>query len=166
MYSRIIVPLDGSPLAEEALPEAIRLARLAGAPLHLVHVIDPTQLPWYGTFGMDMDIETAKSALDEEARQSGSYLGGVMARLEAEGLAVTFEQRRGRVTRELMTVAQPGELIVMASHGRGGISRWLLGSVAEDLLRHATVPILLVKAGGGKDSGRPHTGAQATTAPA
>ena len=50
MYQRIVVPLDGSDIAELAIPEAERMARLTGAPLHLIRVVDPSQVPWYGAY--------------------------------------------------------------------------------------------------------------------
>jgi nucleotide-binding universal stress UspA family protein len=70
----------------------------------------------------------------------------VATRLRASGLVVRTESRRGHAAREIVAATAPGDLIVMASHGRSGVTRWLMGSVAEDVLRHATVPILLVKA--------------------
>ena len=146
MYQRIVVPLDGSKLAERALPEAERLARLIVAPIHLVRVIDLTQLPWYGQFGMVMAYEAAEPALTEESTTASSYLQTIADRITTSGLVAETEVRRGHTARELVATTQPGDLIVMASHGRSGVTRWFLGSVAEDVLRHATVPILLIKA--------------------
>ncbi len=82
-----------------------------------------------------------------ELNEAKDYLGGIETRLTREGLTVTTDVRQGRVAREVIAAAQPSDVIVMASHGRGGLSRWLLGSVAEDVVRHATVPVLLVHAG-------------------
>jgi nucleotide-binding universal stress UspA family protein len=145
MFDRIVVPLDGSELAEQALPQAEELARLTGAPIHLVRVIDPTQLPWYRSLGMATDYVAVEGALRDEDRESDTYLNSVAKRLAESGIEVDWERRRGRTDRELIAATKPGDIIVMVSHGRGGITRVLLGSVAEELLRHASVPILLVK---------------------
>jgi len=146
MYQRIVVPLDGSKLAEEALPDVERLARLVDAPLYLLRVVDLTQLPWYGQFGGAMEYVASEQALAADDEAAATYLRTVADRLTASGLAVVTEVRRGPTSRVLIAATMPGDLIVMASHGRSGMTRWFLGSVAEEILRHASVPILLVKA--------------------
>jgi nucleotide-binding universal stress UspA family protein len=147
MYQRIVVPLDGSTTAEQALPEAERMARLAGAPVHLVGVVDVAQIPWYGQVGMAMEYAAVEQALADECAIASIYLQTIAERLTASGLTADVEVRRGHTAAELEAAAKPGDLFVMASHGRSGITRWLLGSVAEALLRNAPVPILLIKAG-------------------
>ena len=82
---------------------------------------------------------------DEEFVADG-YLAVVAKRIEELGIEVDYEVRHGRAAKELVAATKPGDIIVIASHGRGGISRWLLGSVAEEFVRHAAVPVLLVKA--------------------
>lgn len=146
MYRRIIVSLDGSDIAEQALPEAKRLAALAHAPIHLVRVVDQTQLPWFGPSWVDQEQTTATSALGTEEHQSEIYLARVQEVLRQQGFTVEWELLRGRAARELIAVGRPGDVMVMASHGRGGITRWLLGSVAENVVHRATVPVLLVRA--------------------
>jgi nucleotide-binding universal stress UspA family protein len=145
MYQRIVVPLDGSELAEKALPEAEQIARLTGAPIHLMRVIDLTQLPWYGQFGMAMEYAAVEREVGDESTAAATYLENIARRFADSGLTVNTEVRRGRAARELVAVAKPGDVIVIATHGRGGITRWFLGSVAEDLLRHSPVPILLIR---------------------
>ena len=146
MYQRIVVPLDGSDIAELAIPDAERMARLTGAPIHLIRIVDPTQLPWYGAYADSMGATAMQGALGDEEFVSDGYLAMVAKRIAELGIEVDYEVRHGRTAKTLVAAAQPGDLFVMASHGRGGISRWLLGSVAEDLVRHAPVPVLLVKA--------------------
>lgn len=146
MYRCIVVPLDGSDLAESALPQAIDLARLTGAPIHLLHVVDVTRLERYGPYVLALEYSGVEPVLADEQAEAKAYLQQVEARLSDAGLLVTSEIRPGRVAREVVAALRPGDLVVMASHGRGGLSRWLLGSVAEDVVRHATVPVLLVKA--------------------
>lgn len=145
MYRRIVVPLDGSSLAEKALPQAEELAWLTGASIHLIWVVDYTRLERYGPYALALEYSAAEPMLAEEHAVAVTYLNGVVDRLSAAGLTVDSAVVQGRVARELVAASKPGDVIVMASHGRGGLSRWLLGSVAEDVLRHSAVPVFLVK---------------------
>lgn len=147
MYQRIVVPLDGSRLAEEALPTAERMASLLTVPILLLRVVDLTQLPWYGQFGMSMEYVASEQALLGDTDAATSYIQTVAERITASGIPVVAEVRRGLTTRVLIEATRPGDLIVMASHGRSGMTRFFLGSVAEEILRHALVPVLLIKAG-------------------
>jgi nucleotide-binding universal stress UspA family protein len=146
MYERIIVPLDGSPLAERALPHAERLAALVAAPIHLVRVIDATKIERRGGFSFGLEPATDEQALVTEESAALGYIGSIERRLLERGVGVTEEVRRGAVAQEICAAANPRDLIVMASHGRGGVTRWFVGSVAEDVVRRATVPVLLVRA--------------------
>ena len=147
MYTRIVVPLDGSELAEVALRHANELSRMSGAPLHLVRVVDVMTGRPYGTY---LAVEAAgyAEALKVEELESAAYLAAVKERLERAGYVATTELRRGPASHEITQLARPGDVIVMATHGRGGLRRWLLGSVAEEVVRHAPVPVLLVRADG------------------
>lgn len=145
MFQRVIVPLDGSELAERALPQAAELARLARASLHLVRVIDVSRLERYGAYGLALEYAALGQVVAEEEAAARQYLDEVAARLTAEGLTVTTEIRQGLVGRELVALAGPSDLIVMASHGRGGLARWFLGSVAEEVTRRAAGPVMLVR---------------------
>lgn len=146
LYTRIIVPLDGSKLAERALTEAKQLAALTGAKLWLIRVIDYSSRDRFGDFGMLYEYETIAKALEEERVIAEAYLGDLAKSMTAEGLAVSTEIIDGIAARAIVREAKPGDLIVMATHGRTGMKRWFIGSVAEEVLRHATVPVLLVRA--------------------
>ena len=150
MYQRIIVPLDGSDLAEQALTEARHLSTATGAEIHLLRVIDYTRLESYGPYGLAMEYTSLEPIINEEEAAATLYLEEQQALLAADGFEVTIETRRGPVTREIVKCSQPGDIIVMTSHGRGGISRWLLGSVAEDVVRHSDVPVFLTRANSSK----------------
>jgi nucleotide-binding universal stress UspA family protein len=152
MYERIIVPLDGSELAERALGEAEKTARSTGAQILLLRVTDPIETNWYATVATAMDFEAVQAVMANETSVATSYLEDVAQRLRESGLQVEIETRQGRASREIVQAAHPEDIIVMASHGRSGVSRWLLGSVAEDVLRHASGPVLLVRA---SDSDQP-----------
>lgn len=147
MYQRIVVPLDGSEFAERALPEAEGLAQLTGAPVHLLRVTDLRQFVWYGELGLAMDVSAAEAETARETTAAGSYLTTIAERLTGSGLTADTEVRRGQTSREVIAATRPGDVIVMASHGRGGVPRWFLGSVAEEVVRHATVPVLMVRSG-------------------
>lgn len=148
MYERIVVPQDGSAVAEQAIPQATALARLAGAPIHLLRVVDPTLFvpggfgrayPSPGAWQMMLEAEQAEhdAAVEDLAR--------IAAPLKEEGLTVTTEVLHGAVVPALLAEMRPGDVVVMATHGRGGLSRWFLGSTAEAVLRQSWVPVMLVR---------------------
>jgi nucleotide-binding universal stress UspA family protein len=145
MFERIVVALDGSEVSERSLPAAEELARRLGAPLHLARVADPT---WFrfGATEAALDYAALGGVLAEEEQAARDYLEQVRARLGERGLTATTEVRRGFAAQELVALARADDLLVMASHGRGGPARWLLGSVAEDVTRRAQAPVLLIRA--------------------
>ena len=152
MYQRIVVPLDGSRVAEQALPDATELARLLAVPLHLVRVVDPYLSEHGSLTGMFVDERAVASALREEEENAERYLQSVTERLGGEGTQVTHEIARGPVDRTIVDHTKDGDLLVLASHGRGGLQRWLLGSVAEKVIRHARTPVLLIRARADEDA--------------
>jgi len=147
MYARILVPLDGSKLAERALPAAAELAQLMGVPLHLVSVVDPTQLDLlgYGSFATALAQGALLPFISDEEAAARAYLDRMTARVAEQGLVASGEVRHGIAAHAIVALAQPGDLIVMGTHGRGGVARWFLGSVAEEVVRHASVPLLLIR---------------------
>ena len=145
MFDRIVVALDGSELAERALASGEELARRLGAPLHLVRVADTTLLR-FGANEAALEYAALGGELAEEEAEARRYLEPLRERLAAQGLTVTTEVRRGLAGRELVAAAGPGDLLVMTTHGRTGPARLLLGSVAEEVTRRATAPVLLIRA--------------------
>lgn len=142
MYTSIVVPLDGSEFARRALPIALALARRSDAALHLVHVHEPVVFPG--------NAPMWDTRLDDESRwKMQSELTEVATRLTREtSLSVDATFLDGAIVPTMQTYLADhrADLVVMTSHGRGGLSRAWLGSVADGLLRHATVPVLLVRA--------------------
>lgn len=140
MYRKIVVPLDGSDLAEQALEHAGSLARAFGSELYLVRVVPvaPLQVASGGPMG-DMEGEVAEA---EE------YLTSIARRLSDEGLTAHHAVRRGDVAEEILQHAADVEcdLIVICTHGRSGIARWVYGSIADRVLRYGlqNVPAILV----------------------
>ena len=134
MYRHIVVPLDGSVFAERAIPAALAIARLAGATVELVHVHEaPTSL-------VDLQTDAVCAGLD--------HLVDRLAR--TNGPSVRLTCLKGDVSESLgrQIAASRADLIVLATHGEGGLTRVLLGSIGDHLVRHSGVPVLLVRAGG------------------
>ena len=136
MYAQILVPLDGSKFAESALPLALTLSRKTGADLHLVTVIEPVPAFVYDEW---------ETAAEEWTRE---YLANVVADVGPKaGGHVSVGILKGHVVDALQTevAERKADLVVLASHGRGAISRLWLGSVADRFLRQADRPVLVVR---------------------
>lgn len=146
MYTRIVIPLDGSAVAEQALDTAKEMASLTGAPLHLLGVVDPFDYQRASLTGMFIEPAMVAEALAEDERKARTYLEQVSDGLEQAVPTVEINVVQGQPARAIVAFCQPGDLLVMASHGRGGVLRLFLGSVAESVIRRATVPVLLVHA--------------------
>jgi nucleotide-binding universal stress UspA family protein len=143
MYCPLLVPLDGSDFGEHALPLALSVARRLGATLRVVHVHVP---PWgmYGELGGQYD-ETTDRILRESDR---AYLDGVVQRLAAAAdVSLSSALLDGPVAVAISShaTATGSDLLVMTTHGRGPLARFWLGSVADALVRQASIPILLVQ---------------------
>jgi nucleotide-binding universal stress UspA family protein len=146
MYTRIVVGLDGSELAEGALRSGAELAKALGIPLHLVRVADLATVHWGATEASD-SYAALSQEMEREQSAAASYLEVMASPLRDEGLTVTTEVRAGTAARELLKLSTPNDLIVVASHGRHGLERLLLGSVAEEVARKAAGPVLFTRVG-------------------
>jgi nucleotide-binding universal stress UspA family protein len=138
MYQSILVPLDGSALGEQALPLALAVARRAGARLQVVHVHDPAADRLQTFYTVDPRVEKAERA----------YLEDLVRRLTSQAnVTADCALLHGPVAEALQghAAATGADLIVMTTHGRGPLSRFWLGSVADLLVRIIPKPILLVK---------------------
>ncbi len=146
MITHIMAPLDGSELAERALPCAAQLVRLTGATLYLVRVAGPV----FATADAVPPPATATDFLAVEMRAAEADLARIRDRLSATGLAVHAERVTGTIAGALLDYerARDIDLVVMCSHGRTGLARFALGSVAERLLRYGEAPLLLARAFG------------------
>ena len=146
--ARVVVPLDGSALAESALPTATELAADLGVPIHLMRAVDVG--PIRATAEAARLVATASDRSAEALRrQAEEYLTGQVQRLRNRDLSATSEVRTGTPALALLDAVGPTDLVVMTTHGRGGLRRWLLGSVADKLVRAAPAPVLLVRRAGG-----------------
>ena len=144
MFHRIVVPLDGSELAERALEQAKELAQLASVPMHLLRVVDLGRLTSGGTLGWGLTPWALQRALEEEQRGASEYLDRMSLLLRNRGVETSTEVRHGNTSDEIVDVAGDGDLVVMSTHGRSGVSRWYFGSVAEAVARHAPGPVMLI----------------------
>lgn len=144
---RILVPLDGSPLAAQALPVAADLAASAGAELLLLQVLLPfTELvPALAPTGRL--VQAPPEVLDEERERARQYLASEAAAVRP-GLRATPLVEFGYPAEAILHEAERerADMIVMATHGRSGLKRWVLGSVADKVLHAAHAPVLLVRA--------------------
>lgn len=137
----VLIPLDASGFGKEIVECAVRLAGVEGVTYHLVHVIQKIPVV-LSAASLDHDVELyqARRTLAQD------FLDGVASGLRARGATVTAEVRASNaVAKELLTMVEEGDydLIAMATHGRGGIGRMVIGSVADKILRGTRVPLLL-----------------------
>lgn len=144
MYTRIVVPLDGSELAEGVLPYARSLARKLGVPLALLRVVDPVRVVDWADPGSSLFSDEVLAEMDTKA---STYLERVAERLRADGLTVSCQVREGEPAPAIVEEVEeePRSLLAMSTHGRSGITRWVLGSVTDKVLRAVHAPILVVR---------------------
>jgi nucleotide-binding universal stress UspA family protein len=145
--TRIVVPLDGSTHAEQALPVAATLAADLGVPTHLVRVLDFDALRATVQAGIHAASASMRSQ-EAVQRHVEEYLAEQVQELWNQDLTATAEVLTGSPAVTLLDAIRPDDLVVMTTHGRGGVRRWLLGSVADKLVRAAAAPVLLVPANG------------------
>ncbi|MFC1868940.1 universal stress protein [Thermodesulfobacteriota bacterium] len=150
MYKKVMVPLDGSELAECVLPHLETFIKgFKINDVHLVRVIEP-EVHYRGEHAIDPEIVANRES--ERESLAREYLDGVVNRVTREGATINTDLVFGRVTESLADFAQRNniDLILIATHGRSGITRWVRGSVADKVLRSANVPVLMVRAPGSK----------------
>jgi len=140
LFGKILIAVDSAPIAAHAADVGCELARLAGAEVALIHVIDPELVN-----AADTGIQPAVFAASakDEARK---LIDAIRLRLP-QGNTREFVEIGGAAS-EIVKAAKdwPADLIVIGSHGRSGLKRALLGSVAEAVMRHAPCPVLVVRA--------------------
>jgi nucleotide-binding universal stress UspA family protein len=138
MFTRILVPLDGSAIAENALPHARALGRILEIPITLITVIETAA-----------DVSKKKkryldTIMEDGVRNSEEYLKKISKTFS--GTTIQYRVEKGRAEDAIVAAADNATLITMATHGRSGLGRWLLGSIAEKVVRGADNPVLVVRA--------------------
>jgi nucleotide-binding universal stress UspA family protein len=152
MYKKVLVPLDGSKLAECVLPHVESLATCSpGVEVILVSVTE--RIAGFRTVEdpeQPLGERLVPEAVGKEEQQARKYLDGIARTLRARGIKVLTEVLLGRPAEEItLFAANEGcDLIIMASHGRSGPSRWAHGSVAEKVFRANCAPLLMIRAPG------------------
>jgi len=150
MYNKILVPLDGYKLAECVLPHVEALAKgCAVKEVIFARVFEPVRLPNVGEFVMTE--QQAEQLNAEHKADSEKYLQEVLRKVRMDGVKIQPELLKDGPVAETLTeyANQKGvDLIVIATHGRSGVSRWVWGSVADRILRSSCVPVLMVRAPG------------------
>ncbi len=142
MYKRILLPLDGSGLAEQALPHAVAHAENFGAELILLKVLEPI-----APTGTVAPQSAARQAEALTGAMAAEYLERIAADVRERGVSVSTVTIEGRPRTKILEYAEANkiDLIVMSARGLSGPSRWLVGSVADRVVRGSNVPVLLVR---------------------
>lgn len=142
MFKKILVPLDGSELAAKILPQVEDLAKTYEAEITLITV---------GHYAIGEEVGEASPAVIREAaahekQESQAYLEKTASALKEKGLKVDWLYEEGMPARQIIAYAADNkmDLIALATHGKGEVA-WVLGSVAEKVVSHATVPVLLLR---------------------
>jgi nucleotide-binding universal stress UspA family protein len=138
----VLVALDGSPSAEAVLGFLLDIAGPLDMRVLLLRVLEPVST-------MAIEGTTSFTVDDLEMRRydAAEYLAPLAARLRAQGVDATCQVQRGRPAEQILAAARAShaDLIAMATHGRTGLGRLLFGSVAEEVLRHAPVPVFMIR---------------------
>ncbi|HEY4690531.1 MAG TPA: universal stress protein [Anaerolineae bacterium] len=155
MYRNIVIPLDGSTLAEQALPYVKDLLQGRAAAVYLISVAPlatvatpAAPVRMYPLVVSRTDFETQVQERDRIEEELRNYLHGIALALAHGSVTAKVEVRFGEPAEEIIAFAEDvqADLIAMCTHGRTGLARWAYGSVAEKVMRHAHCPILLVRA--------------------
>ena len=141
MYKRVLIPLDGSAMAEQALPHAVAQARHFHAELILLRVVEPF------AHARGMSLADLEQIRQQTRIWVDEYLERIAADIQQEGVSVRKVTIDGRPHTGIAEFAENNEvdLIVMSTRGQSGLSRWLMGSVADRVVRGANVPVQLVR---------------------
>ncbi len=144
MFQRILVPLDGSFRAEQALPVAARIVRATGGSLLLVQVISP---PVDYSGGLALVPLMNEQVIESEMAGATDSLTAIAASRVLAGIPTSTEVQFGFPAQRLIAAAEAHgcDLVVLCSHGRTGFTRWALGSVAHTLVHQSTVPVLVLR---------------------
>jgi nucleotide-binding universal stress UspA family protein len=154
MYKKIMVPLDGSKLAECVLPYVESfITGFQVSSIAFVRVIEPSPTRFDDTASLsstsrDKMIETTKRIEEQRKSNAAEYLEGAAGRLKHEGVVLETEVLIGSVADSLAEYTETNgvDLIIIATHGRSGISRWVRGSIADRVLRFSRVPVFMIPA--------------------
>jgi len=152
MYKRIMVPLDGSKLAECVLPHLETVVKGCLSPeVVVVRAVEPLSVPYGREIAKFTSLEQVKAFETHQEAEAEKYLKEIVARLRKTGVNARADLVYGKADEVLSDYATKNDvdLVIIATHGRSGISRWVWGSVAGRLIRSVRVPVLMVRASEG-----------------
>ena len=156
VYSKLLVPLDGSDLAEAVLPYVVELVGKFGSEVTLLQVVDSFERVVAEAMPAAVEpaagaavvgVEVAEEQVRAQQDHAQGYLSETAATLQAQGISSRFEIVEGGAAESIVRYANEHgiDLIAMSTHGRSGLGRLFFGSVSEDVLRAATCPVLLIR---------------------
>jgi nucleotide-binding universal stress UspA family protein len=152
MYKKIMVPLDGSELAECVFPHLETIAKGCQPPAEVIVVqaVEPLSVPYGIEVFQFSSLKQVEAFETHQKTEAEKYLKKVVARLKKTGIKARAELIYGKAGEALSDYATKNkvDLVIIATHGRSGISRWVLGSVANRVVHSARVPVLMVRAPG------------------
>ncbi len=146
MYKKILVPLDGSELSESVLNHVVTIATSCHVPeVVLMRVREPLDKSVKET----LDAKIASQLDEAYHNEAANYLEKIATTLKRKGIAVKVEVLSGKPAEEIIKYSQRSgvDLVIMSTHGRSGVSRWVFGSVADKVVRQTEVPVLIRPAG-------------------
>lgn len=144
MFSRIVVPVDGSALAEQAFPQVASMALTFRAPVSFVRVVDFSRLQLYGHSLQDMSADRIQQAIAEERRSALEYLDRTATRFTGFGLTASGTILQGFVNEAILGFVNGDDLLILATRANSGLDRAHVGSTASALIQYASVPVLVV----------------------
>jgi len=147
MYKRIAVPLDGSPVAECVIPHIETLATAGKSEVQLISVVEPIEIPTRGKIALsEDDLKQMHQEMEKNAR---TYLDEIAGKLEREGIQTRIVILQGKPADSLIEWVHNNsiDLLLIATHGRSGLTKLFWGSIAEKVVHAVNVPVMLVKAG-------------------
>ena len=151
MYKKIMVPLDGSKLAERVFPHLETVVKGCESPeVIVVQAVEPLSVPYGREVAQFTSLEQVKAFETHQKVEAEKYLKEIVARLKETGVNAKADVIYGKAGEALSDYATKNnvDLVIIATHGRSGISRWVLGSVADRLIRSICVPVLMVRVPG------------------
>lgn len=141
----VILPLDGSATAEAAIPHAVEMSKLLGVGISLIRAVSPAS---HADAFVEYMPDSYQRLVEDAREDAEEYLDGVATRIRNQGISeVRSEASIGNASSAIVDLARAADepLVVMATHGRSGVGRWMLGSVADRVVRHGPGPVLVVR---------------------
>jgi len=148
LVRKMLVPLDGSPIAEQVLPHAEAVAGTLGSEILLFHVFEPMRKHAGGVVYRALPDEVVNEENDRRKQAGLSYLNEISKKMKAQETPVSIEVTRGSPADQILDYAETHgtDLIAMSTHGRSGIGRWVFGSVTDKVLHSGDTAVLVVRA--------------------